>query len=307
MVEVFAKTPFGNFFFELFVGGGHHAHFDFYFFFAAHPRNAFFLQHAQHFGLRRQTHIADFVQKQGAAVGLFKAAFALFNRRGKRAFLVAEQFAFYKFGRNGGAVDRYPRAGRRSTALVNAVRQEFFARAVLALDKHLGRGGGHLIGHFQHRLQSRTLAHHFKFLHGGAFPAFGVLNKPLFVYRPAPRAQHPVQIQRLGQIVERAFFKAVHRRFYVAVARNHDKGHIARGGHGLFQYFHPVHARHFDIAKHRREGVFCQAFQGLPTIGRFHHLATFILENIAQTLSNQGFVVHHQNPTRCFCLVFHPS
>ena len=46
--------------------------------------------------LQRGRHVADFVEEQGSAVGLFKAANAARIRACKRAFLVAEQLGLEK-------------------------------------------------------------------------------------------------------------------------------------------------------------------------------------------------------------------
>ena len=52
------------------------------------------LRHAQQFGLELRRHLGDFIQKNRAAVGHFKAADALGDGAGERAFFVPEQFAF---------------------------------------------------------------------------------------------------------------------------------------------------------------------------------------------------------------------
>ena len=47
-------------------------------------------QYAQQACLRLRWHVADLIQKQGAAIGLLEASGALGGGSGKRAFLVAE-------------------------------------------------------------------------------------------------------------------------------------------------------------------------------------------------------------------------
>src|SRR3546814_6652049 len=49
------------------------------------------LQHAQQAGLRLQRHVADLVEKQGAAGGLLEAAGGAHRGAGEGALLVAEQ------------------------------------------------------------------------------------------------------------------------------------------------------------------------------------------------------------------------
>src|SRR6516162_1877498 len=57
------------------------------------------LQDPQQLGLQRQRHISDFVQEQSPTVSHFKAADFLRKGPGKRAFFVAEEFAFHKLQR----------------------------------------------------------------------------------------------------------------------------------------------------------------------------------------------------------------
>ena len=57
--------------------GRQHAHVHGNGFLAAEPLQAFFLKHAQQFDLGAGRHVADFVQKNGAVIGLLKPADAL--------------------------------------------------------------------------------------------------------------------------------------------------------------------------------------------------------------------------------------
>ena len=57
------------------------------------------LQDAQQLGLRRLVQVADFVEKDGAAVGQLELAAAQRRRAGERALLVAEQLALDQLGR----------------------------------------------------------------------------------------------------------------------------------------------------------------------------------------------------------------
>ena len=63
------------------MGGGQHAHIHGNGFLAAEPLQAFFLKHAQQLDLRARGHVADFIQKNGAVVGLLKPADALRGAR----------------------------------------------------------------------------------------------------------------------------------------------------------------------------------------------------------------------------------
>ena len=80
-------------FFQTAVGGGDDADVHLDGAVAAHALQFAFLQDAQELGLDLRGNLADFVQEDGAAVGQFKAAFALGEGAGERAFFVAEEFA----------------------------------------------------------------------------------------------------------------------------------------------------------------------------------------------------------------------
>ncbi len=51
-------------------------------------------------------HVADLIEKQGAAVGLFEFADVGGHRASERTTVVAEQLAFQQMLGNGGAIDR---------------------------------------------------------------------------------------------------------------------------------------------------------------------------------------------------------
>ncbi len=59
-------------------------------FVTSNPLIAALLQHTQYFDLHVQRHIANFIQKQGAAFGQLKATSAGIYRTGKCALLMAK-------------------------------------------------------------------------------------------------------------------------------------------------------------------------------------------------------------------------
>ena len=61
---------------------------------AADAEEDLFLNTTKHFRLDRQTHVADFVEIQGAAVGDFELARRALVGSGEGAFFVTEQFGF---------------------------------------------------------------------------------------------------------------------------------------------------------------------------------------------------------------------
>ena len=110
-----------------------------------------FLQGAQHLRLRRQAHIADFVEKQRAAVRQLELAGAIGERAGEAPLHVAEQLAFDQLRRNRGTVDRDERTGGARAERVNRARDELLAGAVIAGDQDARRRGRDLLDQADHR------------------------------------------------------------------------------------------------------------------------------------------------------------
>ncbi len=80
-------------------------------------------------------HIADFVEKERAAVGLFKFADALICGAGKCPALMAEQFALEKLLGYGGAIDRKKGLLAAVAMMINGAGDEFLAGAAFTGDQ----------------------------------------------------------------------------------------------------------------------------------------------------------------------------
>jgi hypothetical protein len=94
------------------------------------------LQHAQDLGLRRERHVADFVEEDRAAVAEFELAQPLHRRAGERPPFVAEEFALDQIVRDRGAVDRDERFARAGAGLMDRAGEDFLARSRFAVDKY---------------------------------------------------------------------------------------------------------------------------------------------------------------------------
>ena len=107
--EVFAKDAFLYGTFQKFVGSREHAHVNLDVALAAQAGKLVVLKNVQQLSLEGRMHLAHFVQEDGAAIGLFEFAELLAVGAGKRAGLIAKQFAFQQFVGNGGAIDFHER------------------------------------------------------------------------------------------------------------------------------------------------------------------------------------------------------
>ena len=113
------------------------------------------------FACRRHVHFGDFVEQQGAAVGLLELADAAAGGAGEGAFLVAEQFRFQQVFGDGRAVDGDERLFSARRAAVHVARQHFLAGAAFAGDQHRGVGRGDLLGELDHLRHRRVTPDHF--------------------------------------------------------------------------------------------------------------------------------------------------
>src|SRR5205085_2529568 len=113
-----------------------HTHINLQNFIAADARKLAVLQHAQQTHLRRQTHLADLIEKERAAVRLFKSAAPTLACVRERALLVPEEFGFKQRLRDRAAVEFDVRALAALRVVVNQIREQLFARARLALNEH---------------------------------------------------------------------------------------------------------------------------------------------------------------------------
>ena len=155
VVQVFAELALGDQGFEVFVGGANEHHVHLVFLARAQRCDPALLQHAQQTRLQLGGHVADFVQKQRAAVRhLDLAGGATPFGTGERAFFVAKEFGLDQGFRNGGAVDRHKGPPCPCRVVVDGLRQDVFAGAGFTQDHdrdvaalhplQLVQHGGHL-------------------------------------------------------------------------------------------------------------------------------------------------------------------
>ena len=105
----------------------------------AHRVNHAFLQDAQQLYLHLGRHIADLIEKQCAAVGQLKPAFAVSNRAGKSAFAMTKQFALEQVFGNRCAIDRNKSCFSPGRPIVKGLRDQFFAATAFPANQN---GGG---------------------------------------------------------------------------------------------------------------------------------------------------------------------
>src|SRR5277367_5659603 len=104
MEEIAAEGVLLHEIFEIAVGGDYDANVYAYGFVSANALDLAFFENAEQFRLHGHGHVADFVEKERAALGLFEFSEVFGGGAGEGAFFVAEEFGFDEFGGDGGAV-----------------------------------------------------------------------------------------------------------------------------------------------------------------------------------------------------------
>ena len=177
--------------------------------------------------MRRQRHIADFVQKNRPFVALFKLADALGGGAGERSLFVTEQLAFEQIFRNRRAVDGQERPLAEAAVMVNRARDQLLAGAAFAGDEGGGVGGRELADELEYilhrlaaandaqivilRFQQRLIGNDLFHVTRGFEPG----GNKLFQFR---------HIKRLEQIIVSAQFHRFDGRLCRAVSGHHDHG-----------------------------------------------------------------------------------
>src|SRR5579884_4246361 len=141
--KVFPEVSFCDLVFKIFVCRGNDANIHVHGMCRSHGSEALFVERTQHFGLRLQAHVTDFVQKERASICALKCA-ALFRRAARDgAVSVTKKLAFDIVLGDGGAVQLYKDAFTAQAFRVNGAGNQFFAASGLAIDEDASIGGGH--------------------------------------------------------------------------------------------------------------------------------------------------------------------
>ena len=114
---------------------------DFLRFIVADPRDFSLFQYSQQFDLCGYRHVADFVQKQRPAVGIFKGSDAIRHRIGVSPLYVAKKLAFHQVLGNGPGIQRHNAFVFSGAVLVDRLSDQLLARTALAGDQNRGVRG----------------------------------------------------------------------------------------------------------------------------------------------------------------------
>src|SRR5260370_23797930 len=261
--EILAESSAGNFLLEILVGGRDNANIDAQGLIGADALKTLLFQDAQNCRLRAQTHVANFVEEQRAAVGFLEFADLVVRGPRKAAFDVAEEFRLDQFFRDGRASDFDERRLIAKAGSMQRASHEFLAGAALAIDQDpaVGRSGdGDLL---PQRFHGHAFADHLIALVQFAAQQNVFIFQAVLLDSIANQNNNLFKGQGLFDEVESAQFRGAHRGLDGAMPGNHD--HFGRVGNGLdaAQRFQAVHARQPDIEKDDFKIAAADAFEGL--------------------------------------------
>ena len=103
---------------------------------AANTEELSILKYTQQARLRRSGHVANFVEKQRAAAGLFKAPFTPAIGAGERAFFMSKQFRLHQFLGNCRHIECDECVVDAGAVAVQGSGNQFFTRTGFTIDQH---------------------------------------------------------------------------------------------------------------------------------------------------------------------------
>ncbi|VTR70208.1 hypothetical protein DESC_780396 [Desulfosarcina cetonica] len=256
----------------------------------------FFLQYAQEFGLDRGRDIADFVEKNRAAVGFLEKAFFIPRGMGERALFIAEQLTLQNMLGHGGAVDGNERALAAVAQGMHRPGGEVFPRARFAGNQNGEIGFGDHLDGFIHPLHLGTFAHEFlEHVRGETFMLQPfVLLEQAAAFEGLVQAHHQgIMIKGFGDEIVGTAFHGFHGHFDVTVGSHHDDGDIlAVIGLDPFQQVETTDPGHFYVGKNQIIGVGAEHFQGrLSGSGRIHLASQVGLKTASQQREHVRFII----------------
>jgi len=278
------------------VSRRHHPHVNHPVAAASDPAQRPVLEEAQQLGLQLRRHVAHFVEKQGAPLGLLDAAAAGRGGAGEGPLLVAEELALQQPAgiavqfttTKGRALRRLARWIERATSSLPVpvsprIRtvESTPARPAMVC-RRTAMGGEPPTGGRRRRGAPRA---------GGGEPEPPPARRraaPGPAARPGPR---------FGQVLEGAEPDRFHRRGDGAVGGHDDERQLRGALPHRLQQLETVHSGHGQVADHDPDvGPAVEEVQGLgPRAGSEHAVAPLVLEQYAETDQEGPVVVDHQD------------
>ena len=247
--EVLAKLPLLHGAFQVAMGGREHPDIDRDLLIAPDPLDILLLQDPQQLDLRAQAQVADFIQENGAPVGLLETAHPAGVGARVSAALVAEEFALEQRLRNGCAIHRDKRQAGALAVLVDGPRHQFLARAGLAPDKDGDGGGGDASDFLVNGLHGAAVAD------DGGLGRPGVAHLERLGHEPAAghglgdQIEEFAHVKGFEQVIVGAEFRGLDGGFGGAESGHHDDRELGLGGMELLDELESGQAGQLQIGE----------------------------------------------------------
>jgi hypothetical protein len=256
------------------------------------------LQHAQHLGLRGQGHVADFVEKDRAAVRLLELAGAIGDSSGERTLHVSEQLALDQFRRNRGTVDLHERPfGTRGIAMYGPG-NELFARSIFPGYQHASGRSRHLFDLVRHRAYRVRLSDDLESrLDRLAEPRVFLVQVEMRERVPQSD-ENPIGVQRLLEDVVRAPLRRFHSGLDCRMPADHDDDRGRVDFAQPFQSFEAVDPGHLHVEENQMWPEALVLGDAVGRVVRRANLVALELEQLSERLADSCLVIDDQDFSR---------
>ena len=279
------------------IGRGDEPHVDPQLGVAPHAGEGAVFQKPQQLGLERAAHVANLVQKNGAAVRLLDAARFLFDRTGEGALLVTEQLALQQRLGNGGAVDPDVGGLAAFTQGVQRAGDQFLARAALAEDEHRGMGGRdglNQLAQFTHLGRVADDVVQMERVAGAGAQDGVLLEQPVPLGAPGHGVQQFFRLAGLGQVVEGTGLDRLSGELGRGKGGDHQHRQMGPALVAAAQKFPAVHAPEAEVRDDHEEFFPLDQPQRLLRRGDILHGIALLTENRPQRKPHVVLVIHYQ-------------
>ena len=255
-------------------------------------------------------HVADFVEEQRAAVGLFEAADALLVRARVRALLVPEELGLEQVLLQRRAVDLDERARRSVRVVVDRAGDQFLARARFAADQHRRVAARHLLHDAEHLLQRAARAD----------DAVEIIEVLLLVAQVLHLVLEMAELDRLFDLelhfldfegllheVEGADLHRLDGRVNRPEGRHEDDRRARLNGPRRAEHVHAVGAAHAKVGQHDVELAVLQPLDGGRPVAGLLHVVAGVGQRADEALAERIVIVDHQNASHLHYLPTLPT
>ena len=209
---------------------------------------------------------------------------------------MAEELALEQRIGDRAAVHRHEGLSSPWAGGVDRLGDQLLARAALARDQHVARGGGAPHDLLAHDTQGNARAHEQRRARGCGTRGRPRVPETARAPQEAPHAQREIgQPERLLQVVAGALAQRLDRRLDGRVARHEDDRRARVQRAGLLEHLQPADTRHDDVCDDDVKLLLLDPSQRLLAAAGRGHTVSFGLEEDSQSVLRGGLVVHDEN------------